>query len=322
MEENETLLLRQEVITAVLDGYYEKRDGLFYELADTFSVGRDDGRIAQMVQLLYDFTRSHPFPDRWLSETARSYSTAAPVEKTPWGKTVLNFAGQAVDYCCSLVKNSLELMEASPDIQAAYEEAYLSDLAGLLDIEKAIEAENWNLLVELCGDFFYKRLKSLKGAKEDPVRLAVAANRDEVKATLKRLGVLFCGTETACREDLRRLSPLVEKLFEVVRTYSARLDEEKAKKKAADFGDLEHWALRLLVKDTAQGLSLIHISTIGVAAVSRMELIQSLCLLISRGALISMVVILIVLPALLILCAPVIKHTTFHWIQKKERVQS
>ena len=253
LEENETLLLRQEVITAVLDGYYEKRDGLFYELADTFSVGRDDGRIAQMVQLLYDFTRSHPFPDRWLSETARSYSTAAPVEKTPWGKTVLNFAGQAVDYCCSLVKNSLELMEASPDIQAAYEEAYLSDLAGLMDIEKAIEAENWNLLVELCGDFFYKRLKSLKGAKEDPVRLAVAANRDEVKATLKRLGVLFCGTETACREDLRRLSPLVEKLFEVVRTYSARLDEEKAKKKAADFGDLEHWALRLLVKDTAQG---------------------------------------------------------------------
>ena len=122
-----------------------------------------------------------------------------------------------------------------------------------MDIEKAIEAENWNLLVELCGDFFYKRLKSLKGAKEDPVRLAVAANRDEVKATLKKLGVLFCGTETACREDLRRLSPLVEKLFEVVRTYSARLDEEKAKKKAADFGDLEHWALRLLVKDTAQG---------------------------------------------------------------------
>lgn len=63
-------------------------------------------------------------------------------------------------------------------------------------------------------------------------------------------------------------------------------------------------------------------ATIGVAAVSRMELIQSLCLLISRGALISMVVILIVLPALLILCAPVIKYTTFHWIQKKERVQS
>ncbi|MFQ9846494.1 MAG: UvrD-helicase domain-containing protein [[Clostridium] leptum] len=28
LEENETLLLRQEVIT-VLDGYYEKRDGLF-----------------------------------------------------------------------------------------------------------------------------------------------------------------------------------------------------------------------------------------------------------------------------------------------------
>lgn len=253
LEESEILLLRHEVMAAVLDGYYERKDELFYELVDTFSVGRDDGRIAQMVQTLYDFTRSHPFPDRWLSETAFAYRTEAPVQETPWGKTVLNFARQAVNYCCSLVRNSLELMEASPDIQRAYEEAYLADLAGLLAIEKAIETVDWNLLIELCSSFSYKRLKTLKGAKEDPIRLSVAANRDEVKATLKKLGALFCGTEAACMEDLKRLSPLVDKLFEVVRTYSGRLDEEKAKKKAADFGDLEHWALRLLVKDTDRG---------------------------------------------------------------------
>ena len=48
-----------------------------------------------------------------------------------------------------------------------------------------------------------------------------------------------------------------------------------------------------------------------------MELIQSLCLLISRGALISMAVILLVLPTLLILCAPLIRKTTYHWIKKE-----
>ena len=58
-------------------------------------------------------------------------------------------------------------------------------------------------------------------------------------------------------------------------------------------------------------------ATASVAAISRMELIQSLCLLISRGALISMAVILLVLPALLILCAPLIRKTTYHWIKKE-----
>ena len=53
--------------------------------------------------------------------------------------------------------------------------------------------------------------------------------------------------------------------------------------------------------------------------ISRMELISSLCLLISRGALISMAVILLVLPGLLIVTAPVIEKTTYHWLVKKER---
>ncbi len=61
------------------------------------------------------------------------------------------------------------------------------------------------------------------------------------------------------------------------------------------------------------------VATASVALISRMELISSLCRLISRGALISMAVILLVLPALLIVTAPVIRKTTYHWLVKKER---
>ena len=50
-------------------------------------------------------------------------------------------------------------------------------------------------------------------------------------------------------------------------------------------------------------------ATVGVAAISKMELLKSICLLISRGALISMAVILIVLPAALMLLDWIIRHT-------------
>ena len=55
-------------------------------------------------------------------------------------------------------------------------------------------------------------------------------------------------------------------------------------------------------------------ATVGVAAISKMELLKSICLLISRGALISMVVILVVLPAALMLCDWIIRHTTLKWM--------
>lgn len=54
-------------------------------------------------------------------------------------------------------------------------------------------------------------------------------------------------------------------------------------------------------------------ATIGVSIVSKMELLQSICLLIARGAIISMLIILFVLPCLLILFEPIIHKTTLHW---------
>lgn len=60
-------------------------------------------------------------------------------------------------------------------------------------------------------------------------------------------------------------------------------------------------------------------ATIGVAAISRMELLKSICLLISRGALISMFVIIVILPCLLQLLDPFIRRTTLHWLGRPEK---
>ncbi len=57
-------------------------------------------------------------------------------------------------------------------------------------------------------------------------------------------------------------------------------------------------------------------ATIGVSLVSKMELINSLCTLISRGAIISMLVILVVLPAILIVCSKLIEKTSWKWLDK------
>ena len=54
-------------------------------------------------------------------------------------------------------------------------------------------------------------------------------------------------------------------------------------------------------------------ATVGVSLISQMELLQSICLLIARGAIISMIVIIFVLPCFLILCEPLIRHTTLGW---------
>ncbi len=62
-------------------------------------------------------------------------------------------------------------------------------------------------------------------------------------------------------------------------------------------------------------------ATVGLFFLSRIDLIRSLCLLISRGAIISMLMILIVLPVMLTVFAPLIKKTTYHWLDEQAESQ-
>lgn len=59
-------------------------------------------------------------------------------------------------------------------------------------------------------------------------------------------------------------------------------------------------------------------ANIGVAIISKMDLIKSLCGLMARGAIVSMIVILFVLPAILIVSEKVISKTTIGWLKNKK----
>lgn len=58
-------------------------------------------------------------------------------------------------------------------------------------------------------------------------------------------------------------------------------------------------------------------ANIGVCFISKMDLIKSLCLMMARGALISMLTILFILPAILIVCDRLITHTSIGWLKNK-----
>ena len=58
-------------------------------------------------------------------------------------------------------------------------------------------------------------------------------------------------------------------------------------------------------------------ATIGVSLCSKIDLVGSLCTLISRGALISMIVVIFILPSILLIFDKLIEKTTFN---KKENV--
>lgn len=253
LEENEMNLLRSDAAAAALEEFYAQNDPVFLELADMFSSGRDDNRLIQTVFTLYDFVRSHPFPRRWLKEKASMYASGLPASQTVWGRTILSYAAEAVAYSISLTENSLSLMNEDPKIADAYGDAFRCDLAGLIALKEAADTGEWDKIAFQTKNFQFMRLKALRGYSDDPLKNKLTASRKEVQGTVKKLAELFCSDSEQCKAEIERLAPLVRKLFQVTERFGEILDGMKQERRAADFSDLEHYALKLLVRDTEDG---------------------------------------------------------------------
>lgn len=91
------------------------------------------------------------------------------------------------------------------------------------------------------------------------------------------------------------------------------------------FGHSKKEAAQLAIENCSQSIltsgCAFFLATFGVARISDMDLIKSLCLMMSRGAVISMLVILFVLPSLLIIFSKLMEKTSYHWLSgaKKEK---
>lgn len=73
-------------------------------------------------------------------------------------------------------------------------------------------------------------------------------------------------------------------------------------------------ALRIAVKETSKSIVTSALSfmaaTVGVGIYSKMEIVSTICTFLARGAIISMTVIILLLPAIISVTFPFIKKTT------------
>lgn len=252
-EESEMTVLRGEAADEVLSAYHEEQDEVFDALSEAFSPGRDDFRLRNTLLNLYDFIRSHPFPERWLRQVAALYNPAQLVEETVWGKTLLSYGEEVLSYCIQMLKSALALSEEDSILYDKFAPVLAAEKDQAERLKALAASRDWDKLSSGLQNASFSTLRAPKGYKDDPLKIRIAAARDEAKETLKKLAGSFVLTQEDCREDLTRMAPLVEKLFECVLRFSKRLDEKKMEKKAADFGDLEHWAIRLLAEEDPEG---------------------------------------------------------------------
>ncbi len=259
-DDTEAALIRQEELESLLEERYgEAPEGHpFWTLADWYGGDRSDAALLALVERLYEASRSHPFPDRWLADMCGMFraesgdkGVEAGLEKLeghPWFVSLLKDVALELDGASAILGEALELCG-----QPGGPAPYVSNLEEELQMVSAAAAagqEGWTALYEAFGAVAFGRLKPVKGDTVDKeLQERVKELRSTAKDKLQRLREeLFVRSPEEYMAELVRLAPVVEELCKLTTEFAERYSAAKREKGLLDFADLEHMCLSILGK--------------------------------------------------------------------------
>ncbi|WP_248926679.1 helicase-exonuclease AddAB subunit AddA [Paenibacillus hamazuiensis] len=245
--ETESELMRQDVLEELLEEWYgaSGEDSPFWRLVDSFSGERSDEPLYRLIQRLYDYSRSHPWPDYWLRETAALFEADFGTDD-PWKKSLLADVRLELSGTCDLLRQAMRIAE-QPEGPAPYIDNLKEDIAV---VGKLLEASHtsWDELYGAFGTAAFGKLKAVRGDQCDKeLQEQVKELRNRAKDQIAKIKEeLFERSSQQYADEMRAIAPLMGTLAELVIRFGERYKQAKAAKGLVDFADLEHFCLQIL----------------------------------------------------------------------------
>lgn len=252
-DEAQEAMLREQALQQTIEAFHEAGDPAFIELAELFSSDRDDTTLSETIDKLYLFTRSHPHPDRWLTEKQAVFENAPnAVESTVWGQLLTERARQ---FLHSADRRLIQASQKCRDFDILTEKYAPSVEALRLQLPTLLDGD-WDTRQQRLCTLSFPALAPIRTPKGEAPDVALIEAKEEVKLlyglakeAISRAAELLTDTADECREDIAVSARLTKALTAAVRELDRRYTQEKRRRRLLDFSDVEHGALQLLIDE-------------------------------------------------------------------------
>ena len=278
-DEGEIRLLKQEVLSELLEEQFALGQQEFTDCVEYFAYDGREKWLEELIERLYTFSGSYPFPEKWLRQHRMDYhvETFEELVKTEWFAGMMQEISALLQECKEQEKAALKVCE-EPDGPYFYAVALEQDqelLAGLEQelasvVQTASEPEQSVASAEMdssvAKDAFEALAARVQGIsyarmapkKDDSVsaekRELVKAMRERVKSLLGTLSEkYFVSGPKQWLAECRQADAALCELVDLALLFGERLTEKKREKNLLDFEDMEHLALQILLKEEENG---------------------------------------------------------------------
>lgn len=252
-DEGELTLLKQDVLTELLEEQYQGRTPEFLNCVEYFAGGSNDKLLEEYISRLYEFSMSYPWPEDWISQCGNEYKIASvtEMENTSWCRFLVSYIRTMTGECIRDMKEAVSI-SLRPGGPYMYGELLEKESEML---ERLSGAES---LSDFAARFETISFGRLPSKKDDTVDCLLRERVQEIRKKMKKRledirDTYFALPPQQSMERMQKAAGAVSELLSLVLLYKQRLDEKKRRENIIDFYDMEHFALHILLRRTEDG---------------------------------------------------------------------
>ncbi len=250
-DEGERKLLQSDVVSQVIEESYDDPDEDFRnaltEFSDLYAPGRTDNSLEGLILDFYEFSMSHEFPRLWRRRCARMYREDA--SQSEWMKALVLMLQMRMRDLWERLREALDLCTAIGG--PVHYTQVISENESLL--ESLVNCTSLEEYAQILADYPWPRPGAKKRGKGAPVvdealEKKVKNIRDRTKKELDRIrDRFFFAPEQQIDEMRSKTARFMDVLTRLTDRFEESFGKEKEKRGIADFSDVAHWALQVLI---------------------------------------------------------------------------
>ena len=253
--DQEIVLLKQEVLEEVFEKRYEAENEEFLKLVETYTGYKGDEDLKNLVLRIYEFSQSSAFPEDWITEKVEMFNPDKKVDedfaKSIWGEILLKDLKEEILDGKNTLKAILNKMNRYSEM-LKFTSVISEDISKLDRLENAIN-ESWNKAFEESLIFGFERWPVDKNVTM-PLKDEARDLRKKVSEKInKALGKILLYNSEDAYNDVFAMYNTLKALKNVVLEFSNEFAQRKNESNIIDFNDIEHFALKLLIKKDENG---------------------------------------------------------------------
>lgn len=244
-------IIRDAVLTDVLEEFYSKQDEKFALLVQNFGGTRDDSPLFNTLLRLEQSLSAHPDPGAWRKSAIMRFDKNKENYKDIVN-TVKDYAKGSLSGLADRANNVMkDLLESGDDKLKGTVLTFMKARTELLYLLQTA-LDNWdiNAYRSIIKEAGFPSFPTLRGYTENPLKIRAHSLCTEIKELLKAWEQkAFFADEADIKEDADRLYPIIRSLFDVEEAFETRLKERLLSQKLLSFPQVSRYALSLLVDD-------------------------------------------------------------------------